>query len=419
LAGFARAGQDGARATAGYYSKAGREEKGIVKASFFTGVIGGVLWYVLIYYWAAIDFSSEQIGLMGGIGSAVSVIAYLFGGYLADAVGRKKLFLVGLGCTIAGLLLFLTEKNLAVFTVGYALTSLGGSLEWPSLTTLLVAKTKPADMKFLYGVQGFVNQIGLTIATFLGFVGPPIMEDLLGPETLTGFKLVFLATTICAFVPIIYVLGVKETERKPSSLRAHFNKRTRRILFMYSFQNALIGFGAALVIPWLPVIFNRSLGASDMWVGMIITLSNAVIAVGWFVVPKFAEFRGSVTLIAVCQIVSVVPLILLPYSPALIVVAVLYTVRSFLMLVPQPVLNAYVMNITVEEIRASFLSLSQLAWQGAFAGSYVIAGYLWANDYTKPEPFYYAGALYVAGSLIFFAYFRKIQESHELAPAIA
>jgi MFS family permease len=103
----------------------------------------------------------------------------------------------------------------------------------------------------------------------------------------------------------------------------------------------------------------------------------------------------------------------------LIVVAVLYTVRSFLMLVPQPVLNAYVMNITVEEIRASFLSLSQLAWQGAFAGSYVIAGYLWANDYTKPEPFYYAGALYVAGSLIFFAYFRKIQESHELAPAIA
>jgi len=416
LAGFARAGQDGARATAKYYATSGKEEKSLVKASFFTGITGGVLWYVLIYYWAARGFSSEEIGLMGGIGSSVGVITYLFGGYLADVLGRKKLFLVGILSTAAGLLLFLTEKNITVFTVAYGLTSLGGSLQWPSLTTLLVAKTAPANMKFLYGIQGFVNQIGLTIATFLGIFGPPFLERTYGTALSTGFIYVFLATAICAFVPILFVYRVTETEKKSEKLSLHFDSRMRRILFMYCLQNALIGAGAGLVIPWFPVIFKQGLGASDNWVASIITFSNAVIAVGWFVVPKFADLKGSVTLITVCQIASCVPMVLIPYSPALLIVALLYTSRSFLMLVPTPILNAYVMNICSEEIRASFLSLSQLAWQLAFAGSYAFAGYLWANNYSEVEPFFYAVSFYIVASLVFFAYFKGVKE-YERAPA--
>lgn len=411
LVDFAREGQEGARATAAYYAGSGKEERNLIKASFFTGITGGILWYVLIYYWAARGFSSEEIGLMGGIGSSVGVITYLFGGYLADVLGRKKLFLVGILSTATGLLLFLTEKNITVFTVAYGMTSLGGSLQWPSLTTLLAAKASSANMKYLYGIQGFVNQIGLTIATFLGIFGPPFLERTYGTALSTGFVYVFLATAIFAFVPILFVYKVTETKKKPEKLSLHFDRRMRRILLMYCFQNALIGAGAGLVIPWFPVIFKQGLGASDNWVASIITLSNAVIAVGWFVVPKFADLKGSVTLIAVCQIASCVPMILIPYSPALLIVALLYTSRSFLMLVPSPVLNAYMMNICSEEIRASFLSLSQLAWQVAFAGSYAIAGYLWANNYSKVEPFFYAVAFYIVASLIFFAYFKGVKEN--------
>lgn len=411
ISGLARAGHNGVRATADYYSKAGKEEKHLIRASFFTGITGGVLWYVLIYYWASQSFTSEQIGLMGGTGSAVGIVTYLFGGYLADRLGRKKLVIVGLLSTAAGLSLFLTPKDLAVYTVAYSLTSLGGSLQWPSLTTLLAGKTSAANMKYMYGAQTFVNQIGLTIATFLGIFGPPYLHESLGTALTTGYSLVFIGTAACAFAPIIYVLRVTETERRPEKLRVHFDKRMRRILFMYCFQNALIGLGAALVIPWLPVIFKEGMGASDTWVSVIITLSNAVIAVGWLIVPWFVRYRGSVALITVCQIASVVPMLLIPYSPALVLVAVFYTARSFLMLVPTPVLNAYLMNVVSEEIRASFLSMSQLAWQAAYAGAYILAGYLWANDYSKVEPFFYAGAMYVLASVIFYMYFRSVKES--------
>lgn len=410
LSDITRAGQDGARATAKYYSKAGRDERRLVKASFFTGITGGILWYVLIYYWGSLEFSSAEIGYMGGTGSAVGVLAYLFGGYLADRLGRKRLFLVGLLSTALGLVLFLSERNLVVFTVAYGLTNLGGSLAWPSLMALMSTKAPESEMKFFYGVQGFVNQIGLTIATFLGIFGPPFLSESYGLELLSGYRYVFVGAAICAFVPIIYVVGVTEEKHPHESLMVKLDRRTTKHLLVYCAQNAMIGAGAALVIPWFPLIFKDGMGASDSWVAMIITMSNAVIAIGWFIVPKFAEFRGSVALIVVCQLASVAFMVAIPYSPILIGVALLYTMRSFLMLVPQPVLNAYIMNIAPERVRASFLGLSQVSWQLAFAVSYAIAGNLWADQYDKVLPFYIGGALYIVASVVFYLYFRNVKD---------
>ena len=410
LSGITRAGQDGARATAKYYSKTGRDERRLVKASFYTGITGGILWYVLIYYWGSLEFSSAEIGYMGGTGSAVGVLAYLFGGYLADRLGRKRLFLVGLLSTALGLVLFLSERNLVVFTVAYGLTNLGGSLAWPSLMALMSTKAAESEMKFFYGVQGFVNQIGLTIAAFLGIFGPPFLSENYGLELLSGYRYVFVGAAICAFVPIIYIVRVTEEKHPHESLLVKLDRRTMKHLLVYCAQNAMIGAGAALVIPWFPLIFKDGMGASDAWVAMIITMSNAVIAVGWFIVPKFAELRGSVALIVVCQLASVAFMVAIPYSPILIGVALLYTMRSFLMLVPQPVLNAYIMNIAPERVRASFLGLSQVSWQLAFAASYAIAGNLWADQYDQVLPFYIGGALYIAASVVFFLYFRNVKD---------
>ncbi len=410
LSGITRAGQDGAKATARFYSRSGKDERRLVKASFYAGITGGILWYVLIYYWGALGFTSEEIGYMGGTGSAVAVIAYLVGGYTADRLGRKRLLLVGLVCTAAGLTLFLSERNIVVFTVAYSLTSLGGSLAWPSLMALMATKTAQSEMKFFYAVQGFVNQIGLTIATFLGIFGPPFLEESFDLGLTTGFTYVFIATALCAFVPILYVMRVSEEKQSTGPLLARFDKKTARHLLVYCIQNAMIGAGAALVIPWFPLIFKDGMGATDTWVAMIITLSNAVIAVGWFVVPKFAELRGSVALIAGCQIASVAFMVAIPYSPVLIGVAFLYTMRSLLMLVPMPVLNAYLMSIVSERIRASFLAISQVAWQLAFAASYAVAGQLWSNDYSKVLPFYIGGTLYALASFMFYLYFRKVGE---------
>jgi predicted MFS family arabinose efflux permease len=152
------------------------------------------------------------------------------------------------------------------------------------------------------------------------------------------------------------------------------------------------------------------MGANLYDVSLMITLSNVVLAVGWLVIPKFAEIRGSVVLVTVAQIASVVPFVLIPYTDSLIIVALLYTVRNFLMMVPVPVLNAYLVNVVSREIRASFLSLSQLAWMAGFAPAVALAGHIWNDNYSRAEPFFYASALYIIASLAFWAYFKNITD---------
>jgi MFS family permease len=340
------------------------------------------------------------------------VLTYLFGGFLADKFGRKKLFMIGLTATVAGLAMLSAGADVIVFTIGYSLANLGSSLSWPSLRVLMSTKTGPSQLKLLYSVQAFVNQIGLILGSFTGILLPSVMEDY-GVVLSTGYRYIFLGALVAAVVPLWYVLKVSENRRKSEKLSLKMDVRTRRNLIVFCAQNALIGAGAALVIPWLPIIFGEGMGASGIQISLIILISNLTIALGWLVISKFAEMRGSVAVIAVCQIASVAPLLAIPFSPFLSVLAVLYTARSLLMLVPNPILYAYIMNIVSEEIRATFLALSELAWQLAFTAFYAISGIIWSDNYSQVAPFIYGSVFFIAGTLTFFLYFRNVKEAHE------
>jgi len=410
LAGVARTGRDGFRAGLAFYSGAGKEEKWLVKASFYIGVTSAVLWYVLILYWGSIGFSSEEIGYMEAVGTAAGLVTYLVGGYLADKLGRRLLFLFGLVATAIGLVIFVGERSFAPFVVAYTFTNIGGSLAWPCLTALMADKTSPADMKYFFSVQGFVNQMGATLATFFGIFIPAFLRDSYGTELVVGYGYVFLVTVVCSLVPIIYVLRVTEKKVKPEKLTVHFDRKMQKMLAVFAVQNGLFGVGAAFVVAWFPLIFEKGMDANLYDVSLMITFSGAITAIGWLVIPKFAEIRGSVVLITVSQIASVVPFLLIPYTNSLAIVAGLFAARNFLMLVPIPILDAYLVNVVSQRIRASFLSLSQLAWMAGFAPAVAIAGHLWNDDYSKAEPFFYASALYIVATLIFWAYFKNITD---------
>ena len=401
-----------------YYAKSSKDERRIINASFFMGVLSGVSWYVIALYWDALGFTSEEIGLIGGIGSAVGVISLLVSGFLADVFGRKKLLLLGLAGNAGGAALFLSSPDLVVFIIAESLISLGWSLTQPSVMALMASKASPTRLKFFFGLQGFSSQIAITLASATGIFFPGFLRDHFDLELTSGYWLVVLVAVISTIVPMFYIHKVSETKKSGEKLRLSFDRTARMRLIMYSLQNALIGVGAGFVIPWLPLVFQDGMGASSLELTAMVTAANIAIAISWFIIPKFAEARGSVLLIAACQIASVAFLLAIPYSAfSLLLVGFLFTARSVLMLVPTPVLNAYVMNIVNEEIRASFWAISQLTWTVAYAAAFAVSGYVWANDYSKPEPFIYCSIVYVISSLVFYFYFKGIAEPKD-EPAI-
>ncbi len=409
--GLAQTGQESAGESFRYYSSSSHDERRIIQASFFMGILSGVTWYVIALYWDALGFTSEEIGLIGGIGSAVGIVSLLFTGFLADIFGRKNLLLIGLFFSTVGAALFLLEPNLVLFIVAEGLISLGSSMVQPSIVALMADKAAPTRLKFFYGFQGFSSQIAITVASATGIFFPGLFLDEFGLELTSGYWLVILAAVLCNILPIFYMLKVSEVKRSGEKLRLSFDRTASMRLFMYSFQNLLIGIGAGFVIPWLPLVFQEGMGATSVQLTLMVMASNIAVAIGWFVIPKFAEARGSVALITAFQIASVAFLLAIPYSAfSLLLVAVLFTTRGLLMLIPTPILNAYVMNIVSEEIRASFWAISSLAWTVGYSVAFAVSGYVWANDYSRVEPFYFTAAAYIAGSLVFYLYFKRVAE---------
>ena len=407
-----KAGLDGAKATLRYYSRSTQDERRLVGASFFMGAVAAAYWYILILYLDALEFGSIEIGLILGIGAVVGIVSLAFSGVLADRFGRKRLLMLGLAGDALGLALFLSEKNFGVFVLASSIANFSVSIIQPSLMALLAGKTTVSRVKYLFGLQSFSNQMGMTIAALVGMYLP----GQVAVDASTVYWYVIAATAMLGAAPIILTAFTKD-ERKGSSdtwsfrgIMRSFDTRVKRILLMYSLQFALIGFGAGILVPWFPLIFKEGMASTDTQLAIIFALSNLAVAFGWFVVPKFAEYRGSVTLVTTCQLASIAVMLAIPYAPSLALATVFYVARNLLMLVPIPVLNAYIVNIVPENIRATFIALSTIAWTIPFAVAEGISGYLWADDYGRVLPFFLCGILYVIGTLVFYFYFRKISE---------
>ena len=415
IRGLARTSQSGAKESISYYRKSGRDERRLIMVSLFTGISGAVLWYILSAYWDKIGFTSVEIGYMFAAGSASSAITLMGSGFLADKFGRKNLLLVGLVMEAFGILMFTMEKDFVLFIIASIVVNASFSVTNPSLIALLSTKARASNLKFLYGMQSFSNQIGLTTGTLAGFMAPGVLGSVLGIDTVTGYRWIYVVAAILGIIPVILTLRVAEVPLKPERLLLKFDRPMLKILAMFSLQNAFIGFGAALVMPWIAIVFSDGMGATETDLALMFTLSNVVLAVGFFIIPMFERARGAVRLVAVCQLASLGFLVLIPYSSTLLIAALLYAMRSLLMLVPTPILNAYLMNIVNERIRASFYAISSLVWTLAFMASEAVSGYVWNDDYTQTEPFLYCGVFYVVGTLIFYMYFRNIAEPRDAA----
>jgi MFS family permease len=112
---------------------------------------------------------------VSGIQAAISIYALvmaafiLIGGKLADIVGKKRIFIIGLiiyglGTTVASF-----SENLATLILGWSiLEGLGGALMIPNIQTLVRGEYEGQDLAFSYGIIGAVGAVGAAVGPIVG-----------------------------------------------------------------------------------------------------------------------------------------------------------------------------------------------------------------------------------------------------------
>ena len=112
---------------------------------------------------------------VSGIQAAISIYALvmaafiLIGGKLADIVGKKRIFIIGLIIYGAGTTIASFSQNLATLIVGWSiLEGIGGALMIPNIQTILRGEYEGEDLAFSYGIIGAVGAVGAAVGPIVG-----------------------------------------------------------------------------------------------------------------------------------------------------------------------------------------------------------------------------------------------------------
>jgi len=117
------------------------------------------------------DLDTTVVGIQSAISLYALVMAsfMLIGGKLADILGKKRTFLLGVVIFGVGTFMASTSQSLTMLLIGWSvLEGLGSALMMPNIQTILRSEYEGADRAFAYGMISAVGAVGAAVGPIIG-----------------------------------------------------------------------------------------------------------------------------------------------------------------------------------------------------------------------------------------------------------
>jgi len=180
------------------YSKIGRNAKVLIATEPLWSIpMNWVFFYRSIFLSAVIGLSSVEIGLLITVFNIFSSIMPLFGGYLADRFGRKRIFMLfDSVCWLSSLALWMISRNIWHALLAYIVEGTA-SLIYSVWECMLVEDTKLKFRSLIYGSISAIYRLGSLTMPVAG-----IIIRFYGPDL--GCRIIF-ALAFCAMIPMFII----------------------------------------------------------------------------------------------------------------------------------------------------------------------------------------------------------------------
>ncbi len=143
-----------------------------ILTSFLTRIVGS-----MVFPFMAIYFSSKVGGVLAGglllFNTIVSLVISLYGGYIADRVGRKKVLVIGQGLmTLSYIFMAVANSpfldSVWLTFVMMTLNSVANGLTNPAADAMLVDVSTPENRKVMYSISYWSANLSIMIGAQLG-----------------------------------------------------------------------------------------------------------------------------------------------------------------------------------------------------------------------------------------------------------
>ncbi|MEM0272851.1 MAG: MFS transporter [Thermoprotei archaeon] len=360
----------------------------------FSGGVTGFVWgantVVLPLYMRALGLGSFTIGILISssvlLGSTLSLAISL----LADLHGRKKFVYLNTATTLTALLLYSTGKP-NYLVAGYLI----GSTGWTSgtLRSVLLAESAKNEIQRAFSLSSSIN----TLFAFTGSLGAAIPS--LFNYTIWGYRTLFIAEASAALLSIALITPVHEN----SASRRRVSTASLKLALRFG-VDSLIGLGAGLLLPLLPLWFNLRFGVNSAQLAPVFAASQLTLAIGQLLSYRVAAKIGRVWAVVACESAATALLFIIPLSPSFPLSSTLIILRNTLMNMSGPITTAMMMDYVGEHGRASAMGVVNLMHSLPRALGPFIGGYLLSIGRLS-YPFYFTGTLYTTSIALFYLFF--------------
>jgi MFS family permease len=422
------------------------------------------------FYILQSGYSREFLGLVNSMPSAAALVFALLVGRISDRIGRKPAIIIGIAGSTVAMIAEVTVRVPALIVVAAFLNGVFNNLfivsQAPLMMKLSDSRNRTMLFSLNYGLQTLSGAVGNIFAGQL----PALFAVMLGvaEHSAVAYQAVLIASLLLGSTCLIPMWLLKEpttpsappptlrsgdtSEHLPqmpidhvalpasqttddvggSATRAGIWGRKGRgggggrkpvgvpfwkqlppsLVSMTARMTApqvLIGFGAAILIPYMNVFLKDRFSISDSLLGLLFSLSSLFIGVGSLLAPRLSmRLGGKVRAVVATQSISLVFLLMAGFAPVLWLSSVGLLLRTALMNMSSPLYSAFCMERTPDQHQGLVNSILNLSWNIGWSVGPFISGVV-QQRYGFAPLFVTTSVLYGAAALLQWIFFKNTE----------
>jgi MFS family permease len=255
-------------------------------------------------YFHALGASPVSIGLLVGFGTAITIVATLVGGYLADALGRKIVVIAFSWLSVLSAFVYFLINSTTLILLPLTLASVA-ALYTPAFNSIMMDSINPQDRVRGFSVFNAINTFPSVFAPTFG----GILMNYLG--VLDGIKYAYLGSALFGVVAVsIRTRRLQETylvkkdplavKRSPwfhikSSFVAGFAsiRESNSIVKKLLVYVTLAGIGTGLTSPYISLYVVDQLNISPIDYSLVVDLAGVSTVVLLLIVVFLIQRLGA------------------------------------------------------------------------------------------------------------------------------
>jgi len=386
-------------------------------------IIDGVIlsgWQLFFnFYMLQSGSTREFLGLVNSMPSAAGLIFGLLVGRVSDRIGRKLSMIIGIAFASLFMLAQVTFRQPAVIAGAAFLMGIFNMLFLVSQAPLMVKLSNTENRTMLFslnfGLQTIAGAVGSVFAGQL----PALFGTLLNVQehSASAYQAVLITSVLLGTTALIPVWLMEEPKTAQAEIEAHREASKGRppssliaLTIKMTIPNVLIGFGAAVLIPYMNVFFKHRFDISDSLLGILFSVSSLLIGIASILAPRLAaRLGGKMRAVIVTQAASLVFLLTIGFAPFLWLSAFGFLMRSALMNMSAPLYSAFCMEHTPEHRQGFVNSILGLSWNIGWAIGPYVSGVV-QEKYGFTPLFITTSTLYLLAIILAWRFFVR-QES--------